>query len=156
MTPISGVCSSRLVSPMSTAGWSSRRATRIIWVAAWLTQRAAAMGWRPHLVAGWTPWHEAPRSPRLRWMRDADNELYDCSSELVEAAAGMRRAAGHPDAAPALPSALACIEDALGNLARMCAGLELARLSAALEHARRASGDARALAARRPTRSGAA
>ena len=59
--------------------------------------------------------------------RDADNELYDFGCDLVEAAAEICRAAASPDADPAVPALLGCIEAAL---------YELSCASAALQHER--------------------
>ena len=59
--------------------------------------------------------------------RDADNELYDQGCDLVEAAAAIRRAAGEPEAARAVPAVLGCIESALHKL--VWASLALERTS---------------------------
>jgi hypothetical protein len=58
--------------------------------------------------------------------RDADNELYEFGCNLVEAAAEICRVAASPEAAPAIPALLGCVEAALH---------ELSRTSAALQHA---------------------
>jgi hypothetical protein len=62
--------------------------------------------------------------------RDADNELYDQGCDLVAAAAAIRRAAGEPEAARAVPAVLGCIESALQEL--RCASLALEQTSVAL------------------------
>ena len=97
-------------------------------------------------------------------MRDAENELYDRGCDLVEAAAGLRHAAG-PDARRAVPAVLGCVESALGDLRLAGAALllavdpgadpraararrALAALAAALHDAEAAAGAARGLAAR--------
>ena len=64
--------------------------------------------------------------------RAADNEIYDHGCNLVEAAAEIRRAAASPDAAPAVPALLGCIEAAL---------YELSHASAALQHASEAKAE---------------
>ena len=111
--------------------------------------------------------------------RNADNELYDFGCDLVEAAAEIRRAAASPDADPAVPALLGCIEAALYELSCASAALQqneakrstardarnraianrlqrgYANLSVALEDARAAARAARSLAARSRT-SGAA
>jgi hypothetical protein len=48
--------------------------------------------------------------------RPADNELYDRGCDLVEAATAIRRLAGDPGAARAVPALLGCIEAALHEL----------------------------------------
>ena len=48
--------------------------------------------------------------------RPADNELYDRGCDLVEAATAIRRLAGDPEAARAVPALLGCIEAALHEL----------------------------------------
>jgi hypothetical protein len=58
----------------------------------------------------------SPRAP--------DNELYDRGADLVEAAAGIRDAAGSLAAGRAVPAALGCIEAALGELLWAAAALE--------------------------------
>ena len=45
--------------------------------------------------------------------RDADNELYDHGCDLVATASAIRRAAGAPEAARAVPAVLGCMESAL-------------------------------------------
>jgi hypothetical protein len=110
---------------------------------------------------------------RSQSRRDADNELYDYGCDLVEAAAEIRRAADTPQATPAVPALLGCIEAALYELS--CASTALqqatdarcaaapdattqavaarlrrgyANLATALEDARAAARAARSLAAR--------
>lgn len=56
--------------------------------------------------------------------RNADNELYDRGCDLVAAAAAIRRAAGAPEAARAVPAVLGCIESALCELMWAAAALE--------------------------------
>ena len=105
--------------------------------------------------------------------RHADNELYDFGCNLVDAAAEICRAAADPEAAPAVPALLGCIEAALYELSCASAALEqantrrpeirvdarsravaarlergYANLSVALEDARAAARAARSLAAR--------
>jgi hypothetical protein len=60
----------------------------------------------------------------LRTERQADNELYDRGSDLVEAAAAIRRAACEPEAARAIPAVLGCIEAALQELLWASGALE--------------------------------
>jgi hypothetical protein len=48
--------------------------------------------------------------------RAADNELYDRGCDLVESAMAIRRLAGDPGAARALPAILGCLETALHEL----------------------------------------
>jgi hypothetical protein len=122
----------------------------------------------PHTVA-----HSASR-------RQADNELYDFGCNLVDAAAEICRAAADPEAAPAIPALLGCIEAALYELSCASAALQQAgaerpelrvdarsravaarlergytNLSVALEDARAAARASRSLAARsRASRSG--
>ena len=60
--------------------------------------------------------------------RDADNELYDFGCNLVDAAAEICRAVADPDASPAVPALLGCIEAALYELS--CASAALQRESA--------------------------
>jgi hypothetical protein len=67
--------------------------------------------------------------------RDPDNELYDRASDLVEAAAGLRRAM-RPEAAAALPALLGCLNVAFSDLRRMSATLQ-----EALDAGGRADGD---------------
>jgi hypothetical protein len=55
--------------------------------------------------------------------RDPVNELYDHGSELVEAAAALRRAIDDPAVVVATPAAVACIETALRDLAAATAAL---------------------------------
>ena len=103
--------------------------------------------------------------------RDADNELYDRGAELIESATEIRRLVTSPEAAPALPALLGCLESALGELAGASAALQEAvddggadersraaaerlrrgyrNLTLALEDAQTAAGAARSLAARR-------
>jgi hypothetical protein len=110
-----------------------------------------------------------PSAPR----RDADNELYGFGSDLVEAARGISRIAADPEAAPAVPALLGCIEATLEELSGACRDLQRAHaenppepscqavaerldrgytnLRVALQDARDASRAARALAARRGT-----
>jgi hypothetical protein len=115
--------------------------------------------------------HTPVSYPRLD--RSADNELYDRSCDLVAAATVIRRVAGAPDAARAVPAVLGCIEAALHELADAMAGLEettresvnscdsrgvaprsermhrgYANLQQALEDAERAAAAARPLASR--------
>jgi hypothetical protein len=61
------------------------------------------------------------RSPR---QRDADNELYDRGCDLAEAAAAIRRVAGSPSAAAAVPALLGCIETALRDLTSASVALQ--------------------------------
>ena len=56
--------------------------------------------------------------------RSPDNELYDRGCDLVAAAAAIRRTAGAPEAARAVPAVLGCIEDAMRELAQAAAELE--------------------------------
>jgi hypothetical protein len=113
--------------------------------------------------------------------RDADNELYDQGCDLVEAAAAIRRAAGEPEAARAIPAVLGCIESALQELLWASIALEqtsvdlvtqnpghdanpitermqrgFANLQQALADGERASAAARALAGRAFTAPGGA
>jgi hypothetical protein len=104
--------------------------------------------------------------------RPADNELYDFGCNLVDAASEICRAAADPDAAPAVPALLGCIEAALYELSCASAALQAnaeppeirpdarsravaarlergyTNLSVALEDARAAARAARSLAAR--------
>jgi hypothetical protein len=105
--------------------------------------------------------------------RDADNELYDFGCNLLDAAAEICRAAANPEAAPAVPALLGCVEAALYELSCASAALQQANaqrpelrgdarsraiaarlergytnLSVALEDARAAARAARSLAAR--------
>jgi hypothetical protein len=57
--------------------------------------------------------------------RAPDNELYDRSCDLVEAAAGIRRVADAPEAVRAVPAVLGSIEAALGELLEASAALEV-------------------------------
>ncbi|MGH2970508.1 MAG: hypothetical protein ACRDK0_15805 [Solirubrobacteraceae bacterium] len=117
--------------------------------------------------------------------RDADNELYDQGCDLVAAASAIRRAAGAPEAARAVPAVLGCMESALQELMWASVALEqtsvdlfeqnardcpsstigpiaermqrgFANLQQALADGERASAAARSLAARSLTASGAA
>jgi len=117
--------------------------------------------------------------------RAADNELFDQGCDLVAAASAIRRAAGAPEAARAVPAVLGCIESALRELMWATAGLEqtsedlvgqvahdaqsaklvpiaermhrgFANLQQALSDGERASAAARSLAGRALTASGAA
>jgi len=54
---------------------------------------------------------------------DPVNALYDCGCDLVEAASGLRKCAGHPDAVGAAPAVLGCMEAALRELAETSAAL---------------------------------
>jgi hypothetical protein len=54
----------------------------------------------------------------------ADNELFDCGCDLVQAAAGIRRAAESPLAVRAVPAVFGCIESALEELLWASALLE--------------------------------
>jgi len=56
--------------------------------------------------------------------RAADNELFDQGCDLVAAASAIRRAAGAPEAARAVPAVLGCIESALRELMWATAALE--------------------------------
>ena len=56
--------------------------------------------------------------------RDADNELYDHGCDLVATASAIRRAAGAPEAARAVPAVLGCMEAALQELMWAAAALE--------------------------------
>jgi hypothetical protein len=117
--------------------------------------------------------------------RAADNELFDQGCDLVAAASAIRRAAGAPEAARAVPGVLGCIESALRELRWATAALEqttadlteqeahdepgasitpiaqrmhrgFANLRQALSDGERASAAARSLAGRALTASGAA
>jgi hypothetical protein len=117
--------------------------------------------------------------------RAADNELFDQGCDLVAAASAIRRAAGAPEAARAVPAVLGCIETALQELTWAAAALEqtsadlveqnasdepsarlapiaqrmhrgFANLQQALCDGERASAAARSLAGRAFTASGAA
>ena len=117
--------------------------------------------------------------------RAADNELFDQGCDLVAAASAIRRAAGAPEAARAVPAVLGCIESALQELMWATAALEqttanlverdasaepsariapiaqrmhrgFANLQQALSDGERASAAARSLAGRAFTASGAA
>jgi hypothetical protein len=115
----------------------------------------------------------AGRADRATPRRDAENELYDLGSDLVEAATAISRytAEADPDAAGAIPALLGCIETALEELSAASAALHranaapsvhdarsqaavdrlergYANLSVALQDARAASRAARSLAAR--------
>ena len=59
-----------------------------------------------------------------RFAREPDNALYDHGCDLVQAAAGIRRAADAPEAARAVPAVLGCIEAALAELVVACGALE--------------------------------
>ena len=116
--------------------------------------------------------------------RAADNELFDQGCDLVAAASAIRRAAGAPEAARAVPAVLGCIESALQELMWATAALEqtsadlveqnarddtsariapiaermhrgFANLQQALSDGERASAAARSLAGRAFTASGA-
>lgn len=118
-------------------------------------------------------------------LRAADNELFDQGCDLVAAASAIRRAAGAPEAARAVPAVLGCIESALQELTWASAALEetsaalveqnarddpsativpiaermhrgFANLQQALSDGERASAAARSLAGRAFTASGAA
>jgi hypothetical protein len=94
----------------------------------------------------------------------ADNDLYDLGADLVEAAAGIARNAPDPDAAPAIPAVLGCIEAALDELRGAAGALReagggddprherlargYANLGIALADAATAAAAARSLAAR--------
>jgi hypothetical protein len=56
--------------------------------------------------------------------RPPDNELYDHGCDLVEAAAAIRRLAGDPEAARAVPAVLGCLEAALHEMSIACTALE--------------------------------
>jgi hypothetical protein len=56
--------------------------------------------------------------------RPPDNELYDHGCDLVEAAAAIRRLAGDPEAARAVPAVLGCMEAALHEMTAACTALE--------------------------------
>ena len=105
--------------------------------------------------------------------RDADNELYDHGCDLVGAAVAIHRVAGDPQAVPAVPAFLGCLETALHELSRAAAAIQetseslqtsadsrmgdvtermrrgLTNLNTALVDAEAASHAARSLAARR-------
>jgi hypothetical protein len=66
----------------------------------------------------------AASSTRVTDRLAPDNELYDRSCDLVEAAAGIRRLAGAPEAARAVPAVLGSIEAALRELLWASAALE--------------------------------
>src|SRR4051812_13259196 len=107
--------------------------------------------------------------------RDADNELYDRGCDLVEAAGAIHRVASSPQAVPAIPAFLGCLETALHELGRAAAAIQetseslqasvdprmgevtermrrgLTNLNTALADAEAASSAARSLAARRVT-----
>jgi len=68
---------------------------------------------------------EPPGAGQPRGMRDAENELYDRGCDLVEAAAGLRHAAG-PESRVAVPAVLGCVESALADLRLAGAALLLA------------------------------
>jgi|SRR5215213_8768314 len=74
--------------------------------------------------------------------RSADNELYDRSCDLVEAAAAIRRVAGAPEAARAVPAVLGSIEAALRELLWASAALE-ETTARRLEGRARSSGEPR-------------
>jgi len=57
--------------------------------------------------------------------RAPDNELYDRGCDLVEAAAAIRRVAGAPEGARAVPAVLGCVEAALHELLWAAAAFEL-------------------------------
>lgn len=57
--------------------------------------------------------------------RDAVNDIYNQCCDLVEAAAALRRAAGHPDVTRSAPAILACIEVALRDLTETTTALAL-------------------------------
>jgi hypothetical protein len=109
--------------------------------------------------------------------REPHNALFDRACDLLDAAGAIRSAAGAPPAAPAAPAVLGCIEAALRELVQATTALEQAsaqaietrskgrakpesdatvsrmhrgydNLNQALADAERASGAARALAAR--------
>ena len=117
--------------------------------------------------------------------RAADNELFDQGCDLVAVASAIRRAAGGPEAARAVPAVLGCIESALRELMSATVALEqttadlveqdayaepsariapiaqrmhrgFANLQQALSDGERASAAARSLAGRALTASGAA
>jgi hypothetical protein len=71
---------------------------------------------------------EVARSPS---QRDADNELYDRGCDLLAAAAAIRGVAGSPQAAPAIPAFLGCLEAALHELS--CAAAAMGQTSASPE-----------------------
>ena len=93
---------------------------------------------------------------------DLENELYDLGCDLVQAAAGLARAAADPEAARAVPALLGCIEAALEELSATTIALRSAsrrpraenldrgyrNLHIALQDARYACHAARSLAAR--------
>jgi hypothetical protein len=56
--------------------------------------------------------------------RPPDNELYDRGCDLVEAAAAIRRLAGDPEAARAVPAVLGCMEATLHEMTTACTALE--------------------------------
>jgi hypothetical protein len=66
------------------------------------------------------------RAPQVtrRTQREADNELYDQGCDLVAAASAIRRAAGAPEAARAVPAVLGCIEAAMQELLWASVALE--------------------------------
>jgi hypothetical protein len=69
--------------------------------------------------------------------REPDNELFDHGCDLVQAAAAIRRAAGSPQAARAVPAVLGCIESALEELFWASAMLEETTAEAFAEGERR-------------------
>ena len=58
--------------------------------------------------------------------RAADIELYDRGCDLVEAATAIRRGVSDPEAAPAFPALLGCLEAALRELGDAAAALQQA------------------------------
>jgi hypothetical protein len=58
--------------------------------------------------------------------RDADSELYDFGCDLVQAAVAICRGVSNPEAAPAVPAVLGCIEAALQELSHASAALQQA------------------------------
>jgi hypothetical protein len=76
--------------------------------------RMVAAGGREH------PALMHPSTASSHSVRPADNELYDRGCDLVEAAAAIRRLAGEPRAARAVPAVLGCLEAALEELSGAC------------------------------------
>ena len=69
--------------------------------------------------------------------REPDNELYDRGSDLVEAAAAIRRAAASREAVRAIPAVLGCVEAALQELLWAVAALEVTTAAETDQRSRR-------------------
>jgi hypothetical protein len=101
--------------------------------------------------AGVTAWQRgAHRNTVARMRRSAigrrssrppESELYDRGSELVEAAAAIRRLAGTPGAAPAVPAVLGCVEESLHQLLGGMTELERTSVGALDSFSRDAAGE---------------